>query len=83
MVHFDKKAFCNSILWFADKKNSKRIDLNNKLLYISGYHRIHLRSDCLNGSILKGKPPNIFQSLGLKNPSGQKIIKNPIVIQRK
>ena len=48
---------------------------SDKPINITGIDKIHLKCDCINGSIVNGVREPILYSFALSSPSGQKIYK--------
>ena len=52
---------------------------SDRPIKITGIDKIHLKRDCINGSIVNGIPDPIFYSFALSSPPGHKIYKEPSV----
>ena len=50
---------------------------NDKPINITGIDKIHLKCDCINGSIVNGVREPILYSFALSSPPGHKIYKEP------
>ena len=50
---------------------------SDKPINITGIDKVHLKSDCIQGSIVNGVREPIFYSFALSSPPGFKIIKEP------
>ena len=51
----------------------------DRLINITGIDKVHLKCDCINGSIVNGIREPILYSLSLSSPPGRKIYKEPRV----
>ena len=49
----------------------------NKPINITGIDKVHLKCDCVNGSIVNGVREPILYSFALFSPPGRKIYKEP------
>ena len=66
-IRFDEQSFFSTILGFNhcwDYKHNIKF-LGQKIVNISATHKMHLKSDCLGGSILEGCRQPILYSLVL------------------
>ena len=52
---------------------------SDKPINITGFDKIHLKCDCIQGSIVNGIREPILYSFALSSPPGQKIFKEPRV----
>ena len=52
---------------------------SDKPINITGFDRVHLKCDCIQGSIVNGVREPILFSFALSSPPGQKIYKEPRV----
>ena len=50
---------------------------SDRLINITGIDKIHLKSDCINGSNVNGTKEAISYSFALSSPAGHKIYKEP------
>ena len=50
---------------------------SNKPINITGIDKIHLKCDCVQGSIVNGVREPILYSFALSSPTGRKIFKEP------
>ena len=88
---FTKKSFFHTILGFVQ---SYSVELGNiegfiqlipgsykgdKPINITGIDKIHLKCDCIHGSIVNGIREPILYSFALSSPPGHKIYKEPRV----
>ena len=89
---FTEKSFFYTILGFT-RSHSYPLDnidgfyhliagsyKSDKPIDISGIDEIHLKSDCIQGSIVNGKREPILYSFALSSPPGHKIYEEPRVI---
>ena len=84
---FTEKSFFYTILGFTQSRSYPLDDIevfyqllagsyqSNKPINITGIDRIHLKCDCIQGSIVNGKREPILNSFALSSPPGQKIYK--------
>ena len=52
-------------------------DRSDRPINITGIDKVHLKYDCINGSIVNGVREPILYSFALSSPSGHKIYKEP------
>ena len=88
---FTEKSFFYTILGFTESKSYPLDDINgfyqiiagsytsNKPINITGIDKIHLKCNCIQGSIVNGKRAPILYSFTLSSPPGHKINKEPRV----
>ena len=88
---FTEKSFFYTILGFTESKSYPLDDINgfyqiiagsytsNKPINITGIDKIHLKCNCIQGSIVNGKQTPILNSFALSSPPGHKIYKEPRV----
>ena len=86
---FTKKSFFYTILGFTQSHRGPLNDIevfyqilpgsykSNKPINITGIDKIHLKCDCINGSIVNGIREPILFSFALSSPPGHKINKEP------
>ena len=84
---FTKKSFFYTILGFTQSYPLDDIDVFYQLIAgsyesykpfnISGVDKIHLKCDCIRGSIVNGIREPILYSLALSSPPGHKFVKEP------
>ena len=53
---------------------------SDKPINITGIDKIHLKADCINGSIVNGVPEPVLYSFALDKPPGRKIYKSPRIL---
>ena len=86
---FTKKSFFYTILGITRSRSYPLDDIDgfyqlrtgwcksDRPINITGIDKIHLRCDCINGSIVNGiREPNLY-SFALSSPPGHKIYKEP------
>ena len=86
---FTNKSFFYTILGFT-RSHSYPIDdiegfyqliagsyKSDRPINITGIDKVHLKCDCINGSIVTGTREPILYSFGLSSPPGHKIYKEP------
>ena len=88
---FTEKSFFYTILGFTQSRSYPLDDIDNhyqiiagsyksdKPINITGIEKIHLKCDCIQGSIVNGKREPILYSFALSSPPGHKIYKEPRV----
>ena len=86
---FTEKPFFYTILGFTRSRFYPLDDIDgfyqliagsyksDKLINITGIDKIHLKCDCINGSIVNGVREPILYSFALSSPPGHKIYKEP------
>ena len=88
---FTKRSFFYTILGFTQSRSYPLDDIDNHYQIIAGSYKsdkpinntgidkIHLKCDCIQGSIVNGKREPILYSFALSSPPGHKIYKEPRV----
>ena len=88
---FTEKSFCYTILGFTQSHQGPLNDIDvyyqliagsfksDKPNIITGIDKIHLKCDCIEGSIVNGTREPILYSFALSSPPGHKIYKEPRV----
>ena len=88
---FTEKSFFYTILGFTRSQSYPLDDIegfyqliarsykSERPINISGFDKIHLKSDCIQGSIVNGIREPILYSFALSSPPGHKIYKEPRV----
>ena len=88
---FTEKSFFYTILSFTQSRSYPLDDIDgfyqiiagsyksDKPINITGIHKIHLKCDCIQGSIVNGIREPILYSFALSSPPGHKIYKEPRV----
>ena len=86
---FSKKSFFNTILCFTQPYSYPLDDIDgfyqliagsyksDKPINITGIDKVHLKCDCIDGSIMNGTREPILCSFALDQPAGHKIHKEP------
>ena len=86
---FTKKSFFYTILGFTQSRSYPLEDIegfyqlipglykSDKPINITGIDKIHLKTDCIQGSIVNGIREPILYSFALSSPPGHKIYKEP------
>ena len=86
---FTEKSFFYTILGFTQSRSYPLEDIENyyqlipglnksdKPINITGIDKIHLKCDCIQGSIVNGIREPILYSFALNHPPGHKIYKEP------
>ena len=88
---FTERSFFYTILGFTQSRSYPLDDIDShyqiiagsyksdKPINITGIDKIHLKCDCIQGSIVNGKREPILYSFTLSSPPGHKIYKEPRV----
>ena len=88
---FTERSFFYTILGFTQSRSYPLDDIDShyqiiagsyksdKPINITGIDKIHLKCDCIQGSIVNGKREPILYSFALSSPPGHKIYKEPRV----
>ena len=88
---FTEKSFFYTILGFTQSRSYPLDDIeelyqtiagsykSDKPINITGFEKIHLKCDCIQGSIVNGIREPILHSFALSSPPGHKIYKEPRV----
>ena len=86
---FTEKSFFYTILCFTRSRSYRLKDIDgfyqlnagsykgDKPINITGIDKIHLKCDCIQGSIVSGIREPILYSFALPSPPGHKIFKEP------
>ena len=92
-LRFDERSFFHTLLgfepyWDYKPTNSNRdgipgVYTSNKILNLSSKNKIHLKCDCIDGSIQDGLRQPILFSFVLDKPSGYKVFCEPETIHYK
>ena len=90
-IIFTEKSFFYTILGFTQSRSYPLDDIDgfyqiiagsyksDKPINITGIDKIHLKCDCIQGSIVNGVREPILYSFALSSPPGHKIYKEPRV----
>ena len=78
-IRFDEKSFFSNILGFTPGWDYKHYNqyLNQKIVNLSSTNKIHLKCDCIDGSVVNGIQEPILFSFVLDKPSGYKVFCEP------
>ena len=70
----------NNLLGFTKTRYSEGTHISEKPVMITTTDKVHLKCDCVDGSIVNGIREQILFSFILSAPPGYKIIKEPNII---
>ena len=84
-IRFDEKSFFSTILGFTPGWDYKHYNqyLSQKIVNLSSTNKIHLKCDCIDGSVVNGIRVPILLSFVLDKPSGYKVFCQPETIHYK
>ena len=84
-IRFDEKSFFSSILGFTSGWDYKHYNkyISQKNVNLSNTNKIHLKCDCIDGSVVNGIRQPILFSFVLDKPSGYKVFCEPETIHYK
>ena len=84
-IRFDEKLFFSTILGFTPSWDYKTYNkyFSQKIVNLSSTNKIHLKCDCIDGSVQNGLRQPILFSFVLDKPSGYKVFSEPERIQYK
>ena len=74
------KSELNTLLGFTNKGYTEGTHISEKPVMITTTDKVHLKCDCVDGSIVNGIREQILFSFILSAPPGYKIIKEPNII---
>ena len=74
-IYFNSKL--NELLGFTDTNYIEGTHISEKPIMITTTDKVHLKCDCVDGSIVNGIREQILFSFNLSAPPGYKIIKEP------
>ena len=77
-IHFNSRL--NTLLGFTNKGYPSGTHTSEKPVKITTTDKVHLKCDCVDGSIVDGIREQILLSFNLRAPPGYKIIKEPSVV---
>ena len=77
-IHFNSRL--NTLLGFAQTDYPLGTYTSEKPVMITTTDKIHLKCDCVDGSIVNGIREQILFNFNLSAPPGYKIIKEPTVV---
>ena len=84
-IRFDEKSIFSTILGFTPGWDYKHYNqyLSQKIVNLSSTNKIHLKCDCIDGSVVNGIREPILFSFVLDKPSGYKVFYQPETIHYK
>ena len=84
-VRFHEKSFFSTVLGFTSGWDYKHYNkyISQKVVNLSSTNKIHLKCDCIDGSIQNGLRQPILFSFVLDKPSGYKVFCEPETIHYK
>ena len=84
-IRFDEKSFFSTIRGFTPGWDYKHYNqyLSQKIVNLSSTNKIHLKCDCIDGSVVNGIREPILFSFVLDKPSGYKVFCEPETIHYK
>ena len=84
-IRFDEKSFFSTILGFTAGWDYKHYNqyLSQKVVILSTTNKIHLKCDCIDGSVVDGVRRPILYKFVLDKPSGYKVFCEPETIHYK
>ena len=77
-IHFNSKL--NKVLGFTQRDYPPGTHTSEKPVMITTTDKVHLKCDCVDGSIVNGIREQILFSFNLSAPPGYKIIKEPTTV---
>ena len=77
-IHFNSEL--NKVLGFTQRDSPSGTHTSEKPVMITTTDKVHLKCDCVNGSIVNGIREQIFFSFNLSAPPGYKTIKEPTTV---
>ena len=77
-IHFNSRL--NILLGFTNKEYPPGTHTSEKPVMITTTDKVHLKCDCVDGSIVNGIREQILFSFNLSAPPGYKIINNPTTL---
>ena len=77
-LHFNSEL--NTLLGFTNTDYSEGTHISENPVMITTTEKVHLKCDCVDGSIVNGKREQILFSFNQSAPPGYKIIKEPNTI---
>ena len=84
-IRFDEKSFFNTVLGFTSGWDYKHYNkyFSQKMVNLGSTTKIHLKCDCIDGSIRDGVRQPILFSFVLDKPSGYKVFCEPETLHYK
>ena len=85
VIRFDEKSFLSTLLCFTAGWDYKHYNkhISQKIVNLSSTNKIHLKCDCVHGSIQNGLRQPILFSFVLDKPDGYKVFSEPETIHYK
>ena len=84
-IRFDEKSFFSNILGFTPGWDYKHFNkyTSQKIVNLGSTNKIHLKCDCIDGSVVNGVRQSIFYSFVLDKLPGYKVFSEPETIHYK
>ena len=84
-IRFDEKSFFNTVLGFTPGWDYKRYNkyISQKIVNLGSTNKIHLKCDCIDGSVVNGVRQPILYSFILDKLPGYKVFSEPETIHYK
>ena len=84
-IRFDEKSFFSTILGFTPRWDYKHYNkyTSRKVVNLGSTNKIHLKCDCIDGSVVNGLRQPIFYSFVLDKLPGYKVFSEPETIHYK
>ena len=84
-IRFDERSVFNTVLGFTPGWDYKQYNkyTRQKILNLGGTNKIHLKCDCIDGSVVDGVRQPILFSFVLDKPAGYKVFCEPKTIHYK
>ena len=84
-IRFDEKSFFSTILGFTPGWDYKHYNkyISQKIVNLGGTNKIHLKCDCIDGSVVDGVRQAILYSFVLDKLPGYKVFSEPETIHYK
>ena len=84
-IRFDEKSFFSTVLGFTPGWDSKHYNkyTSQKVVNLGSTNKIHLKCDCIDGSVLNGLRQPILYSSVLDKLPGYKVFSEPETIHYK
>ena len=85
VIRFDEKSFLSTILGFKPYWDFKNFNeyISQEVANLSTTNKIHLKCDCINGSLFNGVQQPTLYSFLLDKPAGYKVFCEPETIHYK
>ena len=84
-IRFDEKSFFSTVLGFTSGWDYKHYNkyTSQKVVNLGGTNKIHLKCDCIDGSVVNGLRQSILYSFVLDKLPGYKVFSEPETIHYK